>query len=77
MRKKKPARKKPGKKKSAAGKKAKLNKKPIRRKKRTRSKAPGQSRYAQIHQGVGSVNPGHSATTPEIPDDAAEYGGES
>jgi hypothetical protein len=62
---------------SSRRKKISLKKKPMRRKKPPHSKGPRRSPSAQIHQGVGPGTPSHSETMPEIPDDAAEYGGES
>jgi hypothetical protein len=66
-----------GKKKASTGKKAGPRKKAVQKKKPSRSKASSRSRSAQIHQGVGPVPGTHPESAPEIPDDAAEYGGES
>jgi hypothetical protein len=77
MRSKKPANKSAAKKKSASRKKLKIKKKPALRRNSPRSKKSSRRRSAQIHQGVGTVNISQSETMPEIPDDAAEYGGES
>ncbi len=77
MRSKKPAKKSAVKKKSASRKKLKIKKKPALRRNSPRSKKSSRRRSAQIHQGVGAVNISQSETMPEIPDDAAEYGGES
>ena len=77
MRSKKPAKKSAVKKKSAGRKKLRIKKKPAQRRKTPRSKKSSRRRSAQIHQGVGTVNVSQSETMPEIPDDAAEYGGES
>jgi hypothetical protein len=77
MRSKKPARKSAVKKKPAGRKRLKIKKKPAQRRKPRRSKKSSRRRSAQIHQGVGTVNVSQSETMPEIPDEAAEYGGES
>ena len=77
MRKKKPAKKKSGKKESASRKNVNRRKKPIKRKKATHSKGPSGGSSAQIDQGVGPETASQSEIAPEIPDDAAEYGGES
>jgi hypothetical protein len=66
-----------GKKKASTGKKAGPRRKVVQRKKPSRSKASSRRRSVQIHQGVGAIASTHSESTPEIPDDAAEYGGES
>ena len=66
-----------GKKKASTGKKAGPRKKAFQKKKPSRSKASSRRRSAQIHQGVGAIASTHSESSPEIPDDAAEYGGES
>jgi hypothetical protein len=55
----------------------KIKKKPALRRNPPRSKKSSRRPSAQIHQGVGTVNVSQSETMPEIPDDAAEYGGES
>jgi hypothetical protein len=77
MPKKKPDKKKSGKKKSASRKNVNRRKKPIQRKKPIHSKGSSGSSSAQIHQGVGPETTSQSKIAPEIPDDAAEYGGES
>ncbi|MGD0962685.1 MAG: hypothetical protein ABSA57_02150 [Candidatus Acidiferrales bacterium] len=64
------------KKKSASRKKPKLKKKPMPPPKSPRSKGTSKPRSAQIHQGVGPVTI-TQPDMPEIPDDAAEYAGES
>jgi len=74
---KKPAKKNAGKKKSASQQKISLKKKSKQRRQAPRFKGPRRRPSARIHQGVGPMTIGHSETTPEIPDDAAEYGGES
>jgi hypothetical protein len=77
MPKKKPYKKNSGKKKFASRKKLNRGKKPIQRKKPTDSKGPSGSPSAQIPQGVGPETASQSEVAPEIPDDAAEHGGES
>jgi hypothetical protein len=77
MAKEKSTKKKPAKRKSAGRKKALRKKKTIRRKGLTQSRDASGSSSAQIHQGVGAETATESETTPEIPDTAAEYGGES
>jgi hypothetical protein len=76
MPKRKPNKKKSAKKKSIR-KKVNRRKKPIQRRKLTRSKAPGGSSSAQIHQGVGAEAASQSEIAPEISDDAQEVGVES
>jgi hypothetical protein len=77
MPKKKIPKKKSGKKKSAGRKKVIRRKKPIPRKKPRHSKKPSGSSSAQIHQGVAPETVSQSEIPLEIPDDAAEHGGES
>jgi hypothetical protein len=77
MPKKRPDKKKAGKKKSTSRKKVKRGKKAIQRKRPTHSKGPSESSSAQIHQGVRPETASQSEIAPEIPGDAAEYGGES
>jgi hypothetical protein len=66
-------------------KKKKHNNKPAKRKKSTATRtslrrktlsspASRKAKSAQIHQGIGPLT---QPETPEIPDDASEYGGES
>jgi hypothetical protein len=66
-----------GKKKASTGKRGRPKKKVVQQKKPSRSKASSRVRSAQIHQGIGPATLSHSDSTPEIPGDAAEYGGES
>ena len=77
MSKRKTAKKKSPIRKKISGSKISRRKKPIQRRKLTRSKGPGGGLSAQIHQGIDLETTSQSQTAPEIPDDVAEYGGES
>jgi hypothetical protein len=77
MRKKKPTKKSTAKKSSARPKKIARRKNQNQRKKTTHPKISRGTSSAQIHQGVGSGTANQLETPPEIPEDAAEYGGES